>query len=159
MGEAFRGPGGGLPAGARALLTPGNIRKGIHIKGGGVDVVGNIIPYTIPSNKIIGMLCFAQSGWYCCETPYFAWNGSNGLVCKIACRATATINGKAEHGNTNVAYADVYINGTRVIHDDSKGWDFNGSVTYDFALGATITAGFSGDAMGDKKHLKLAVAL
>lgn len=42
MGEGFRGPGGGLPAAARALLIPENIRAGVHIKGGGVDVVGSL---------------------------------------------------------------------------------------------------------------------
>ena len=40
--SAFRLPGGGLPAAVKALLTPDNIRAGVHIKGGGVDVVGTL---------------------------------------------------------------------------------------------------------------------
>lgn len=43
MGEAFRWPGGGLPGEARALMIPENIRAGVHIKGGGVDVTGALI--------------------------------------------------------------------------------------------------------------------
>ena len=39
MAEVIR-PAGGLPAEARALLVPENIRKDIHIKGGGVDITG-----------------------------------------------------------------------------------------------------------------------
>lgn len=37
-------PAGGLPAAAKALLIPENIRAGVHIKGGGVDVTGGIHP-------------------------------------------------------------------------------------------------------------------
>ena len=44
MGEAFRAPGGGLPQEARALLVPENIRTGVHIKGGGLDVRGTYVP-------------------------------------------------------------------------------------------------------------------
>ena len=41
MAEVIR-PASGLPSAARALLTPENIRAGVHIKGGGVDVVGTV---------------------------------------------------------------------------------------------------------------------
>ncbi len=40
MPVGYRAPAGGLPSAARALLTPENIRAGVHIKGGGVDVIG-----------------------------------------------------------------------------------------------------------------------
>ncbi|WP_418972616.1 hypothetical protein [Allofournierella sp.] len=43
MGDAFRAPGGGLPGEVRALLIPENIRAGVHIKGGGMDVTGEYI--------------------------------------------------------------------------------------------------------------------
>ena len=40
----FKG-GGGLPMAAKALLVPQNIREGVHIQGGGVDVVGTVKGY------------------------------------------------------------------------------------------------------------------
>ena len=40
----YRLPAGGLPSAAKALLVPENIRSGVHIKGGGVDVTGGIYP-------------------------------------------------------------------------------------------------------------------
>lgn len=43
MGEKIMVPAGGLPSAARALLVPENVRAGVHIKGGGVDVVGAYI--------------------------------------------------------------------------------------------------------------------
>lgn len=42
MPVGYRAPAGGLPSAARALLTPENIRAGVHIKGGGLDVVGTV---------------------------------------------------------------------------------------------------------------------
>lgn len=44
MGEKIMVPAGGLPSAAKALLVPENIRAGVHIKGGGVDVVGGLLP-------------------------------------------------------------------------------------------------------------------
>lgn len=41
MPVGYRLPAGGLPSAAKALLTPENIRAGVHIKGGGVDVTGS----------------------------------------------------------------------------------------------------------------------
>ena len=43
MAKAVLKAAGGLPAAAKALLVPENIRAGVHIKGGGVDVAGEYI--------------------------------------------------------------------------------------------------------------------
>lgn len=40
----YRLPAGGLPSAAKALLVPENIRSGVHIKGGGLDVTGALTP-------------------------------------------------------------------------------------------------------------------
>lgn len=41
MPVGYRLPAGGLPSAAKALLVPENIRAGVHIQGGGIDVVGS----------------------------------------------------------------------------------------------------------------------
>lgn len=40
VGDALNFNAGGLPAAAKAKLTPANIKTGVHIQGGGVDVTG-----------------------------------------------------------------------------------------------------------------------
>ncbi len=57
MAVGYRLPAGGLPSAAKALLTPENIRAGVHIKGGGVDVTGTIIPIA------------------CCFAAHISWSG------------------------------------------------------------------------------------
>ena len=43
MPVSYIRPAGGLPSTAKALLIPENIRAGVHIQGGGVDVTGNAL--------------------------------------------------------------------------------------------------------------------
>ena len=57
MAEVIR-PSGGLPSAAKALLVPENIKAGIHIKGGGLDVLGT---YQTPI-KSIGIYTFSMQG-------------------------------------------------------------------------------------------------
>ena len=61
MAIGYRLPAGGLPSAAKALLIPENIRAGVHIKGGGVDVVG-IFPAVIQETKTVTVSVRASSG-------------------------------------------------------------------------------------------------
>ena len=58
MAEVIR-PAGGLPSAAKALLVPENIREGVQIKGGGVDVTG-----TLPTTGVVGVWGLALGEWY-----------------------------------------------------------------------------------------------
>lgn len=54
MAVSYIRPAGGLPAAAKALLVPENIRAGVHIKGGGVDVVGALTyKDLLPANLVL----------------------------------------------------------------------------------------------------------
>lgn len=57
MAESLLRPAGGLPAATKALLVPENIREGVHIKGGGVDVVGGLSL----DSRVRGMVCFGSN--------------------------------------------------------------------------------------------------
>ena len=59
MGDAFRTSAGGLPSEAKALLVSENIREGVQIKGGGVDVTG-----TLPTTGVVGVWGLALGEWY-----------------------------------------------------------------------------------------------
>lgn len=62
MGNAFRLPGGGLPKAAKDLLIPENIKSGVHIKGGGVDVTGELAQ-TVMILYNAGIRRYGGVGW------------------------------------------------------------------------------------------------
>lgn len=151
--------GGGLPSAAKALLVPENIRAGVHIKGGGVDVTGAVMPYTVPGNKTVGLMCFNRSSWWGCGSPYFDFeNGA--LICRAPCTVTISMIGKTDSGNIETTYGRVYLNKDTIINSKhGGGWNVQGSIEKSLSTGDVITAGYAGAGNGGKESMKIALIL
>lgn len=155
MAMSYIRPAGGLPSAARALLTPENIRAGVHIKGGGVDVTGNVMPYTNNSGGIIGVICGFGGGDYGYGEPYFRVSGAT-LTCKIACNVSIYTQGQANSGASGQAYGYIKKNGATILTcKESYNW-FSGSVNASFAPGDTLTISITGN---DPKAMMVRVTL
>lgn len=90
MAVSYIKPAGGLPSAAKALLVPENIRAGVHIKGGGVDVVGAVID--MDNLEILACTYFMyEQGRY--GTRFQYWTGNSYALSSGSTRGTFTFSG------------------------------------------------------------------
>ena len=93
MAVSYIRPAGGLPAAAKALLIPENIRAGVHIKGGGIDVVGAVDPQTVSGLVFAGYGQTSNEAWQSVAInngafiggPFFRIDSAYQVTCLKAC--------------------------------------------------------------------------
>lgn len=134
MAVGYRLPAGGLPSAAKALLTPENIRAGVHIKGGGVDVVGTIKPVIAFFSVFAGWFPPTKHFFICngCGDTYIksgsATSGSEGYA-TVSFGVVKSFAGYA--GEPHTSTLSILYNGSNISSDPNN--------PTDFVAGTTIT--------------------
>ena len=148
MAEVIR-PAGGLPSATKKLLIPENIRSGVHIKGGGVDVIGTVEPQEVSglvfagygeTDNESGQSVAINNGTFL-GSPFFRVDSAYQVTCLKACDiricftywriSGAGFSGTLTIYRSGVAIANVYTN--------TGAWAGYTSPSTHFEPGQTIT--------------------
>ena len=136
MAVGYRLPAGGLPSAAKSLLTPENIRAGVHIKGGGVDVTG-----ALPTTGVVGVFGLCGGSWYADYVPGGQWS-TYGPTFTGSCLAKITAETTAD-GTRSRTYSTTVTTAFTGVVQISCTRSFNVSVT-------SGDLSFSSTSSGDK---------
>nr|DAH89206.1 MAG TPA: hypothetical protein [Caudoviricetes sp.] len=136
LAVGYRLPAGGLPSAAKALLTPENIRAGVHIKGGGVDVTG-----ALPTTGVVGVFGLCGGSWYADYVPGGQWS-TYGPTFTGSCLAKITAETTAD-GTRSRTYSTTVTTAFTGVVQISCTRSFNVSVT-------SGDLSFSSTSSGDK---------